>query len=146
MIDVDAKLEANICPFCIIAFHGSFELLKHVFQFHKHPFLTKVSNVNVMLEANLPICPICITTMNDSLELLKHVFQKHVFKIPFLKCEETCQNVINTSSENNAVKIEVTENVKVEQGCEVDKTVNVDPCIKNEATDTFCIEDTDNNI
>ena len=64
-----------------------------------------MSEVDLMLEANLPICPICITSFNGSLELLKHVFQKHIPpKLPCLECEETCQHdVINQTDENLAV-------------------------------------------
>ena len=66
-----------------------------------------MSEVDLMLEANLPICPICITSFNGSLELLKHVFHKHIPpKLPCLECEETCQHdVINQTDENLAVNL-----------------------------------------
>ena len=97
-------------------------------------------DVDVLLENTLPICPICITSFNGPLELLKHVYHKHVpSKPPCLKCEETCQHVINEAvnpSNEPCIKIDPNDGFdETEKSLVWDLIDETTENVKNEETE-----------
>ena len=149
-VEVDEKLEANICPFCTKAFNSSLQLLKHVVYKHNCLECTKTCQHKAVInQADEPIVKSEITSPeNIKIEIVNEPSEEIVNTVQICDDNENLriqdENVliksefVNPIDEKNIVESPENSNflrVRTDLFSDQVHTLNCDPVIKCDLCD-----------